>query len=177
MFISSSLPLSLCLLGPGFKTSLIFSYQSKVVYFIVIRKFTIMYLHVFQELTYRESLHCVKTAFVILSGQGAALNIDPQRFYSNLYHNMLGLHGGQRNWFEIALYFHSLCGGNCCYSNENYPKLKNIQAFFGKRKLRTFSFQRVVSFLKYYFWSSTKLLWLIFNHLKLSVTQSDTTTN
>ncbi|KAJ8923990.1 hypothetical protein NQ315_006766 [Exocentrus adspersus] len=40
-------------------------------------------------LGYREQLHCVQTVFAILSGQGEALNIDPSRFYNNLYKYLL----------------------------------------------------------------------------------------
>ncbi|KAL5021006.1 hypothetical protein ScPMuIL_000161 [Solemya velum] len=47
------------------------------------------------ELSYRESLHVVQTAFTILSGQGAALNIDPMEFYKHLYKNLFHLHAGE----------------------------------------------------------------------------------
>lgn len=40
-------------------------------------------------LTYIEKLHCVQTVFAILSGQGEVLNIDPTRFYNNLYKDLL----------------------------------------------------------------------------------------
>ena len=52
------------------------------------------FLHISQHLSYRESLHCVKTAFTILSGQGSALNIDPIKFYNHLYTRLLDLHIG-----------------------------------------------------------------------------------
>lgn len=42
-------------------------------------------------LTNRECMHCVKTAFEILSGQGSALNIDPKQFYTQLYGAILQL--------------------------------------------------------------------------------------
>lgn len=45
-------------------------------------------------LDYRQCLHCVLTVFTILSGQGEALNIDPYRFYTHLYRNLLALHVG-----------------------------------------------------------------------------------
>uniref|UniRef100_A0A7E4ZX66 NOC3-like protein n=1 Tax=Panagrellus redivivus TaxID=6233 RepID=A0A7E4ZX66_PANRE len=32
-----------------------------------------------------DSLNCVKTVFVVLTGEGSALNIDPYRFYKNMY--------------------------------------------------------------------------------------------
>lgn len=43
----------------------------------------------------REQLHCVQCIFTILSGQGAALNIDPHRFYVHLYKNILNVHCGR----------------------------------------------------------------------------------
>jgi len=45
-----------------------------------------------KELTLRETLNCVLTAFKILSGQGEALNIDPRGFYSMLYLSLLQVH-------------------------------------------------------------------------------------
>ncbi|KAM8923847.1 nucleolar complex protein 3 homolog isoform 1-T1 [Pelodytes ibericus] len=49
------------------------------------------------DLSYRESLHCVQTAFNILSGQGDVLNIDPLKFYTHLYKTLFGLHAGVTN--------------------------------------------------------------------------------
>ncbi|KAM4623770.1 nucleolar complex protein 3 homolog [Polymixia lowei] len=49
------------------------------------------------DLTYRESLHCIQTAFNILSGQGDVLNIDPLKFYTHLYKTLLTLHAGASN--------------------------------------------------------------------------------
>uniref|UniRef100_A0A3B5MRX5 Nucleolar complex protein 3 homolog n=1 Tax=Xiphophorus couchianus TaxID=32473 RepID=A0A3B5MRX5_9TELE len=49
------------------------------------------------NLTNRESLHCIQTVFTILSGQGDALNIDPLNFYSQLYKILLRLHAGAPN--------------------------------------------------------------------------------
>ncbi|KAM6897544.1 nucleolar complex protein 3 homolog [Xenentodon cancila] len=46
------------------------------------------------DLTNRESLHCIQTVFTILSGQGDALNIDPLKFYSQLYRMLPRLHAG-----------------------------------------------------------------------------------
>ncbi|KYN36057.1 Nucleolar complex protein 3 like protein [Trachymyrmex septentrionalis] len=43
----------------------------------------------------REQLHCVQCIFTILSGQAAALNIDPYRFYVHLYKNVLKVHCGR----------------------------------------------------------------------------------
>uniref|UniRef100_A0A336M7G6 Nucleolar complex protein 3 homolog n=2 Tax=Culicoides sonorensis TaxID=179676 RepID=A0A336M7G6_CULSO len=49
------------------------------------------------DLGYREQLHCVQTVFTILSGQGEVLNIDPARFYSHLYKNLLEVHAGKNH--------------------------------------------------------------------------------
>ncbi|XP_076856806.1 nucleolar complex protein 3 homolog [Brachyhypopomus gauderio] len=49
------------------------------------------------DLSYRESLHCILTAFHILSGQGDVLNIDPLKFYTHLYKTLLTLHAGATN--------------------------------------------------------------------------------
>jgi nucleolar complex protein 3 len=38
-----------------------------------------------QHLRVTDSLHCIKTIFVILSGEGQAINIDPYRFYKSMY--------------------------------------------------------------------------------------------
>ncbi|RWS06914.1 nucleolar complex protein 3-like protein [Dinothrombium tinctorium] len=35
-----------------------------------------------------QSFHCLKTVFIILTGEGSALNIDPQRFYTMLYNHI-----------------------------------------------------------------------------------------
>lgn len=40
-------------------------------------------------LTFENNLHCVHTTFAILSGQGSALNIDPMRFYGQLYKDLM----------------------------------------------------------------------------------------
>ncbi|XP_037817854.1 nucleolar complex protein 3 homolog [Lucilia sericata] len=50
-----------------------------------------------EELGYREQLHCIKTIFVILSGQGEVLNIDPIRFYQHFYKNMLAVNAGKNH--------------------------------------------------------------------------------
>ncbi|KFB45528.1 AGAP010308-PA-like protein [Anopheles sinensis] len=49
------------------------------------------------SLGYREQLHCIQTVFVILSGQGEALNIDPARFYSHFYKNLLYVNAGKNH--------------------------------------------------------------------------------
>lgn len=41
-----------------------------------------------------QQLHCIETVFKILSGQGQFLNIDPLRFYTHLYRNILYVHVG-----------------------------------------------------------------------------------
>ncbi|XP_061491492.1 nucleolar complex protein 3 homolog isoform X2 [Rhineura floridana] len=48
-------------------------------------------------LNHRESLHCILSAFRILSGQGDVLNIDPLKFYTHLYKTLLKLHAGATN--------------------------------------------------------------------------------
>ncbi|KAF6110343.1 NOC3 like DNA replication regulator [Phyllostomus discolor] len=56
------------------------------------------------NLSYQESLHCVQTAFHILSGQGDVLNIDPMKFYTHLYKTLFKLHAGATNeGVEIVL--------------------------------------------------------------------------
>ncbi|KAL8621272.1 hypothetical protein ACOMHN_008097 [Nucella lapillus] len=47
-----------------------------------------------EALSQVETLHCVQTAFRILSGQGVALNIDPLKFYTHLYTALLHIHAG-----------------------------------------------------------------------------------
>ncbi|GFS03169.1 nucleolar complex protein 3 homolog [Elysia marginata] len=48
-----------------------------------------------QVLTDREMLHCMQAAFIILSGQGTVINIDPARFYKHFYCALLSVHAGQ----------------------------------------------------------------------------------
>lgn len=40
-------------------------------------------------LGYQEKLHCIQTVFAIISGQGEAINVDPTRFYTALYKDIL----------------------------------------------------------------------------------------
>lgn len=42
-------------------------------------------------------MHCIQTVFAILSGQGEALNIDPARFYTHLYRNILCVNAGKNH--------------------------------------------------------------------------------
>jgi len=59
-----------------------------------------------QDLTYRESLHCIKTAFSLLSGFGASLNIDPMRFYTHLYKTLFHLHAGMLLAYMYAVKYY-----------------------------------------------------------------------
>ncbi|KAI4467923.1 nucleolar complex protein 3 [Holotrichia oblita] len=43
-------------------------------------------------LGYREQIHCVQTVFTILHDQGDSINLDPTRFYTSLYSNLLHTH-------------------------------------------------------------------------------------
>lgn len=43
----------------------------------------------------REKLHCIQAVFSILSGQGEVLNLDPTRFYTGLYKEMLTIHASK----------------------------------------------------------------------------------
>ncbi|XP_015521317.1 nucleolar complex protein 3 homolog isoform X1 [Neodiprion lecontei] len=79
-------------------------------------------------LTLREQLYCIETVFVILSGQGEALNIDPSRFYSHLYRNLLGIHAG-KNHADLIIILRTL-------GNILIKKRKNI------------SQNRLIAFLK-----------------------------
>ena len=49
------------------------------------------------DLGYREQLHCIQTVFTILSGQGEVLNIDPARFYTHLYQNVMHVNAGKNH--------------------------------------------------------------------------------
>lgn len=66
-----------------------------------------------QNLGYRESLHCIKTAFVILMGQGEVLNIDPMRFYTHLYNSILSVHAGE-SFINTSTLPHSMMTPNLC---------------------------------------------------------------
>ncbi|XP_055637881.1 nucleolar complex protein 3 homolog [Toxorhynchites rutilus septentrionalis] len=52
-------------------------------------------LLVHENLGCREQLHCIQTVFTVLRGQGEVLNIDPARFYTHLYKNLLSVHAGK----------------------------------------------------------------------------------
>ncbi|KAM4669837.1 nucleolar complex protein 3 homolog [Amazona ochrocephala] len=80
------------------------------------------------DLSYRESLHCILSAFHILSGQGDVLNIDPMKFYTHLYKTLFSLHaGGTNDDIEIVL--------QC------------LDVMFAKRRKQV-SQQRALAFLK-----------------------------
>lgn len=55
------------------------------------------------ELGNREQLHIVQTVFTILSGQGEMLTIDPCRFYTHLYRNLLNVHAGKSHQDGLIL--------------------------------------------------------------------------
>ncbi|XP_034329054.2 nucleolar complex protein 3 homolog isoform X1 [Magallana gigas] len=80
------------------------------------------------NLGYRESLHCIKTAFVILMGQGEVLNIDPMRFYTHLYNTILNVHAGVS-------------------SDDTSLVLDCVECMLGRRR-RQISQQRVLAFIK-----------------------------
>lgn len=80
------------------------------------------------NLSNRESLHCIQTVFTILSGQGDVLNIDPQKFYSQLYSVLLQLHAGSSNEDVLIA-------------------LRCVDAMFPRRRKHV-TLQRVMSYLK-----------------------------
>ncbi|KFO70989.1 Nucleolar complex protein 3, partial [Cuculus canorus] len=80
------------------------------------------------SLSYRESLHCVLSAFHILSGQGDVLNIDPMKFYTHLYKTLFSLHAGGTN-DDIGIV------------------LQCLDVMFAKRRKQV-SQQRALAFLK-----------------------------
>lgn len=58
-------------------------------------------------LGYKEKLHCIQTVFCILVGQGEALNLDPTRFYTALYKDMLAVHAS-RNYQNFLILLQTL---------------------------------------------------------------------
>lgn len=80
------------------------------------------------NLSNRESLHCIQTVFTILSGQGDVLNIDPLKFYSQLYSVLLQLHAGSSNEDVLIT-------------------LRCVDAMFPRRRKHV-TLQRVMSYLK-----------------------------
>ncbi|VDI57286.1 nucleolar complex protein 3 [Mytilus galloprovincialis] len=81
-----------------------------------------------EDLTYRESLHVILTAFTILSGQGSALNIDPLKFYTHMYNTLLHVHAG-------------------CSSDDLPLVIDCIDCMMNRRK-RLISQQRILSYTK-----------------------------
>ncbi|XP_068114172.1 nucleolar complex protein 3 homolog [Hyperolius riggenbachi] len=80
------------------------------------------------DLSYRESLHCIQTAFNILSGQGDVLNIDPLKFYSHLYKTLYGLSAGSTN-------------------DDTLIALQCLEVMLTKRRKQV-SYQRALAFIK-----------------------------
>uniref|UniRef100_A0A4W3K2U6 Nucleolar complex protein 3 homolog n=1 Tax=Callorhinchus milii TaxID=7868 RepID=A0A4W3K2U6_CALMI len=80
------------------------------------------------DLSYRECLHCVQTAFCVLSGQGDVLNIDPMKFYNHLYKMLFKLHAGHTNKDVLIV-------------------LQCLDAMLTKRRKQV-SLQRVLAFFK-----------------------------
>uniref|UniRef100_A0A182PW75 CCAAT-binding factor domain-containing protein n=1 Tax=Anopheles epiroticus TaxID=199890 RepID=A0A182PW75_9DIPT len=80
------------------------------------------------ELGYREQLHCIQTVFIILSGQGEVLNIDPARFYSHFYKNLLYVNAGKNH-------------------DDMQSILKTLDIILFKRR-RNVTYHRYVSFVK-----------------------------
>lgn len=81
-----------------------------------------------EDLTYRESLHVILTAFTILSGQGSALNIDPMQFYTHMYNTLLHIHAGS--------------------SSEDMPLVIDCVHCMMNRRKRLISQQRILSYMK-----------------------------
>ncbi|XP_009696758.1 PREDICTED: nucleolar complex protein 3 homolog, partial [Cariama cristata] len=79
-------------------------------------------------LSYRESLHCILSAFHVLSGQGDVLNIDPMKFYTHLYKTLFSLHAGGTN-------------------DDTGIVLQCLDVMFAKRRKQV-SQQRALAFLK-----------------------------
>ncbi|XP_042312774.1 nucleolar complex protein 3 homolog isoform X2 [Sceloporus undulatus] len=79
-------------------------------------------------LSHRESLHCILSAFHILSGQGDVLNIDPLKFYTHLYKTLFMLHAGATNE-DVAI------------------MLQCLDVMFTKRRKQV-SQQRALAFIK-----------------------------
>uniref|UniRef100_A0A182VPT9 NOC3-like protein n=1 Tax=Anopheles minimus TaxID=112268 RepID=A0A182VPT9_9DIPT len=80
------------------------------------------------DLGYREQLHCIQTVFIILSGQGEVLNIDPARFYSHFYKNLLYVNAGKNH-------------------DDMETILKTLDIILFKRR-RNVTYHRYVSFVK-----------------------------
>ncbi|XP_046749750.1 nucleolar complex protein 3 homolog [Diprion similis] len=77
-------------------------------------------------LSLKEQLYCIETVFVILSGQGEALNIDPSRFYSHLYRNLLGIRAG-KNHADLIIILRTL--GNILIKKRKNISQNRLAAF------------------------------------------------
>ena len=102
----------------------------------------------FQSLTFRAKLHCVKTVFVVLSGQGEALTIDPLRFYTSLYNIILNLNAGLHfdpfeNYLTILIYFVNTAGS----VDNTILLLDCIEMMFFKRR-KQIPQSRLLAFIK-----------------------------
>ncbi|XP_034049100.1 nucleolar complex protein 3 homolog isoform X2 [Thalassophryne amazonica] len=80
------------------------------------------------DLTNRETLLCTQTVFTILSGHGDVLNIDPLKFYSQLYKMMLMLHAGESD-------------------NDTIIMLQCLDAMLTRRRKQV-TLQRAMAFIK-----------------------------
>ena len=82
----------------------------------------------FGQLDDRQNLHSLQTIFTILSGEGNALNIDPQKAYSNLYVILLNI--------------------NLFSSNEDIKSLLSCVSCMILKRKKQITLQRVLAFIK-----------------------------
>ncbi|RZC32728.1 nucleolar complex protein 3 -like, partial [Asbolus verrucosus] len=85
---------------------------------------------------YREQLHCIQTVFSILSGQGEALNVDPTRFYTNLYKDLLTTHAS-KNYSNFPILLKTLNDALI----KRRKKITNKRAISFVKRLTTLSLQ------------------------------------
>lgn len=81
-----------------------------------------------EQLTAQQCLHCALTAFIILSGQGQVLNIDPVQFYKHVYENLVQVDAA-------------------CTSTDVNVILECLEAMIFKRK-KQLTESRIVAFMK-----------------------------
>lgn len=81
-----------------------------------------------EKLGYREELHCIQAVFAILKGQGEIMNIDPVRFYSHLYKNLLTIHAGN--------------------NHEDFPAILSTLDSVLLNRRRDITYQRYLAFVK-----------------------------
>lgn len=81
-----------------------------------------------KKLGYREELHCIQAVFAILKGQGEIMNIDPVRFYSHLYKNLLTIHAGN--------------------NQEDFPAILSTLDSVLLNRRKDITYQRYLAFLK-----------------------------